>query len=69
MNEDIMFKIITKFLMKYVLYKEDMLNYRPISRLSLTSKFIENITTRSIEEQLEDNDLYDSYQSSYCRGY
>jgi len=49
--------------------KGDMKNYRPISILPFTSKLIEKVVTRCIEEHLEHNNLNDSYTSAYRKGY
>jgi len=59
----------TLLLKRSGLDQEDMKNYRPISNLHFIIKLIEIIVTRRIEEHLEHNDLHDSYQSAWRRGY
>ena len=60
---------MTPLIKRSGLNKEDMKNYCPISNLPFISKLIENVVAKRIEEHLEPNDLDDSYQSVYCRGY
>jgi len=55
-------------LKRYVLEKEDMKKYRPISNFPFISKLIEKVGARCIEEHLEHNDPDDGYQSASRRG-
>ena len=57
---------ITLLLMRPGLDKEDMKNYRPISKLPFISKLFEYVVTRRMEEH---NALNGSYQSAYRRNH
>jgi len=46
-----------------------MKNVRPIYNLLCISTLSENVVSMCIEEQLEQNDLHDSYKSAYRGGY
>ena len=43
--------------------------YHPVSNLPFISRLIEKIAVRCIEEHSQHNDIIDSYQSGYHRGY
>jgi len=55
---------ITPLIKRPRLDKEEMKNYRPISKLPFISKFIAKVVARRVEEHLEQNDPNDIYESA-----
>ena len=58
---------VTPLLKKNNLDKEDISNYRPISRLSFLSKLTERVVKNRLTAHLSSNDLLNSFQSAYTK--
>ena len=59
--------VISPFLKKSTLDKDQLSNYRPISNLSLISKIIERIVKSRLTDHLTSNKLLNPHQSAYCK--
>jgi len=57
----------TMTLLKYILDKEDLSNYRPISHLSILSKLNERVVKNRHTSHLSTHNLLNSYQSTYTK--
>ena len=53
--------LIKKLILDYEIFK----NYRPVSNLSFVSKLIERIICVQLVDRLNENDLYEIFQSAY----
>ena len=56
---------VMPLLKKPSLSKDDMKNYRPVSKLNFVSKIIENVIANRMRSHFERNDLINQYQSAY----
>ena len=56
---------VTPLLKKTGLDLEQMTNYRPISNLSFVSKLLEKHVATQVRQHLEENGLFDVFQSAY----
>ena len=59
--------VISPLLKKPTFDKEELLNYRPISNLSLISKIIERFVKSRLMDHLTSNSLLNCHQSAYCK--
>ena len=57
--------VVTPLLKKTGLDPEKMTNYRPISNLSFVSKLLEKHVATQVRQHLEENGLFDVFQSAY----
>ena len=59
--------IVTPLLKKPSLTNEDLINYRPISNLSIISKIAEQVVKTRLLNYLSSNSLLNPYQSAYLK--
>ena len=57
--------VVTPLIKKTGLDPEKMTNYRPISNLSFVSKLLEKHVATQVRQHLEENGLFDVFQSAY----
>ena len=58
--------IITPLLKKPTLDRENLKNYRPVSKLSFFAKLFERVAAAGIHQHLRTYNLYPDNQSAYC---
>ena len=58
---------VCPILKKSRLNKEDLSNYRPVSNLSFVSKLVERVVHHQLDEHLSQSDMFDHFQSAYCK--
>ena len=57
--------VVRPLLKKVTLDKDALCNYRPVSNLPQLSKVIEKVTLQSLTRHIEDESMFDPYQSAY----
>ena len=61
--------IVTPFIKKTSLPKEDLKNYQLVSGLRFLSKLVEHVLTAQIRSHTDSNDLGNTFQSAYKAGH
>ena len=61
--------IVTPLIKKTSLPKDDLKNYRPVSRLGFLSKLVERVVASQIRSHIDSDDLGNTFQSVYKAGH
>ena len=65
MPEQLKHAVVRPLLKKVTLDKDALCNYRPVSNLPQLSKVIEKVILQRLTRHIEDESMFDPYQSAY----